>query len=108
MNARDITLGMRVRVLAMLVRDAEVPDGEYGLQSWSWVREAVPSPIIGIVAAIRTKNDGGMTHDGDWESPSFTYSARSYMRAALVYHALHRKPVWALLDDIEEVSDGQA
>lgn len=97
MNARDITLGLRVRVRATLDRQAVVPDG-----GWAWVRLPVQGePITGIVAAIRTKNNGEMENVGEWDDPSFAYVARSYVRAALVYSSLHRSPVWALLDDIE-------
>ena len=96
MNARDITLGLRVRVRATLDRQAVVPEG-----GWAWVRLPVQGePITGIVAAIRTKNNGRMEDVGDYE-PSYGYVARSYVRAALVYSSLHRIPVWALLDDIE-------
>lgn len=109
MNARDITLGLRVRVRAVLSREPKIQEGEYGLQSWSWERKPVEAePIVGIVAAIRTKNNGRMEMVGEFDAPSFEYQALTYMRAALVYSSLHRSPVWALLDDIEVHHEAQA
>lgn len=101
MIVSDITLGLRVQVRATLLREpVNQEDGALG--GWAWVRQPVEAdPIVGIVAAIRTKNNGGMENVGEWDEPSYDYVARSYMRAALVYTTLYRNPIWALLDDIE-------
>lgn len=106
MNARDITLGMRVRVRATLAREADVDPERADDGGWSWVRHPIDGePIVGIVAAIRTKNDGRLENVGEWDGPSYEYVARSYMRAASVYSSLHHNPVWALLDDIEDATE---
>lgn len=105
---RRLELGQRVRYAATLRRAVEYAPLQFG--QWTNRRRKVwkrgdwrgePDPGEGIVVGLRTLADGF----SDWESEEvgYVFTPTDRHSAVLIAYDLRRKPVLALLEDVEAI-----
>ena len=111
MSAPKYQLGQRVRYADTIKRTYQF-DREHPVRHANWVRRGTypgrPQPGEGILVGLRTFQDGHTS--GHYDGPEswtafYNFERTANHRVAVIATALHLKPVFAFLEDVEAINE---